>query len=307
MNKIKTQLKLLMLIFPELIARAFRRTETNYRVEKLALNVPKPYSTISTKTLAVVHLYYLDQVEDLITRMSRVPSLSAVVVTTPSIEVQKSAEKFSSLFECPFQVVLLPNRGRNFGPLFEVMSNERQKFDYLLHVHGKKSLHSGRARMALWAEALYANLLDPQNFEQILAFMKYDLSVAISYPNVSKYISKINMCWGLNFDSVSEKASKLGVDKPQFLTTQLNFPAGGMFLLRLSVYQNLFADLVSQSEFSDESGSVDGNLEHGLERIFGAIADASGMSQLVTDFDKGHHVKLSIRGARRTARTKLSM
>jgi lipopolysaccharide biosynthesis protein len=292
----KTQLKLLMLIFSELIARALRRTESNYRVEKLALNAPKPNSTISTKTLAVVHLYYLDQVEELLIRMSRVPSLSAVFVTTPSIEVQNSAEEFSLLFECPFQVVLLPNRGRNFGPLFEVMSKERQNFDYLLHVHGKKSLHSRRSRMALWAEALYADLLDPQNFSEILEFMKSDLSVAIAYPNVSKYISKINMCWGLNYDSVSDKASKLGVDKPQFLTTKLNFPAGGMFLLRLPVYQDLFANLVSQCDFSHEIGSVDGDLEHGLERIFGAIADARGMSQLVTNFDTGHHVKLSIRG-----------
>lgn len=234
--------------------------------------------------------------EYLLDRLSALPHVSAVFVTTPSRAILKAAEQFSSKFKAPFNVMLLPNIGRNFGPLFEVMSRERMNFEYLLHVHGKKSLHTRRKKIEPWIETLHSNLLKPKHFESILELLQSDHSIAIAYPNVSKYISGMNMCWGLNFEPISEQAAQIGIGKPPLLTEKLNFPAGGMFLLRLSNYQNLFAELFSQNDFAEERGSVDGALEHGLERLFGAVADENGLSQVALNFETGVHVKLSLGG-----------
>jgi lipopolysaccharide biosynthesis protein len=226
------------------------------------------------------------------------PFLSKIVVTTTSHDVKVASEAFGAKFKVPFKVMQFPNRGRNFGPLFEVMAKIEPKYDFLLHIHGKKSLHTNSEKIMPWTDALYTSLLKPSSLGAALRLMQADEEVAVTYPDVTKFVSRFNLCWGMNFEPVSEIAFELGISKPRFLTSRLNFPAGGMFLIRLGVYQDLFASSITQQSFSVENGSVDGMLEHGLERLFGAIADNKGMYQVALDYVTGNHVKMMCRGNR---------
>jgi lipopolysaccharide biosynthesis protein len=295
-EKRKTQVALLKLYVSEFQKKVSARLKVNYELTTLGPIFSDTTKNTKPKILVVAHIFYQDQVADLLARLLEINDLTEVVVTTTSDDVRFVAEAYEIKFKVPFRIVELPNRGRNFGPLFEVMSSLETKFDYLLHVHGKKSLHTGSKLVASWVDFLYKNLLDPKNFAATIDLMQSEKSVGIAYPDVSSFVSKLNMCWGLNFHPVMGLALDLGVAKPKFLTSKLHFPAGGMFLLRLETYTELFESGITQDNFLEERGSIDGMMEHGIERLFGAFADSKGMSQVALNYYTNKNVKIRYRG-----------
>ena len=66
----------------------------------------------------------------------------------------------------------------------------------------------------------------------------------------------------------------MGIAREEF---RLDFFAGTMFWVRREALSPLRKFDLTLSDFSVEKGAVDGQLEHALERIFGAIPQATSM------------------------------
>jgi len=80
--------------------------------------------------------------------------------------------------------------------------------------------------------------------------------------------------WAANKATTLRLASRLGIEPDEF---RLDFFAGSMFWARTAVLQPLRALNLSPTDFPMENGTVDGDIHHALERLFGALPETIGM------------------------------
>jgi len=80
--------------------------------------------------------------------------------------------------------------------------------------------------------------------------------------------------WGGNKPNTLRLASQLGIAPDDF---RLDFFAGSMFWGRKAVLKPIQALNLSLVDFPMENGTVDGEIHHALERLFGALPGTVGM------------------------------
>ena len=126
------------------------------------LVAPRTSSNRPVKIAIVLHIFYEDYVDKFCSLISRIDFPVDVFVTTPNTKIANAAEKKLSRTQNvnKVEVALVPNRGRNFAPLFVEFGQEMLKYDIIGHFHSKKSLFSGKEQTE-WADYLFNVLLDP--------------------------------------------------------------------------------------------------------------------------------------------------
>ncbi len=86
------------------------------------------------------------------------------------------------------------------------------------------------------------------------------------------YRRPVKRSWGEIRLRVLEIAARMGVSAERF---QIGFFSGTMFWVRPEALRPL-RELRLAEAFPDESGKIDGALEHAVERLFCAVAVAAG-------------------------------
>lgn len=71
-------------------------------------------------------------------------------------------------------------------------------------------------------------------------------------------------------------------DVPQHCS---DFPAGSFFWARVNCLMPLFALGLTEDDFEEESGQLDGTLAHAIERVMGSLPDLTGMHKLCVTVD----------------------
>jgi lipopolysaccharide biosynthesis protein len=180
------------------------------------------------------------------------------------------------------RVSVRDNRGRNFMPfleeLRELFADPNQNFDYIAHVHGKKSSHNptlGRK----WRKRLMSFMASPRDFNETLQQMEKNNS-GIAYADTSKLIPNRNMSWGQNEKFRDFLFSSCNLETLPLEASVLDFPAGGMFVLDRDTAGILADSTISGQDFCPENGALDGELHHGFERFLGELVHYQGKSHL---------------------------
>jgi lipopolysaccharide biosynthesis protein len=104
------------------------------------------------------------------------------------------------------------------------------------------------------------------------------------------------LSWSVNRDLVLRLAEKMGLPAESF---RLDFFGGTMFWVRPEALAPL-RKLALCEAFPDETGLLDGGLEHAVERLFGASVIAAGYRLADTD---GFGVARGALEARESVRT----
>jgi hypothetical protein len=250
-----------------------KRLETNLRVALTA------------------HVYYADFVPQLLQIAKNINHDFSLMITTCSKEIQK--ELLSLKNEIHFcrsiDVRLVPNRGRNFGPLLvEFGRTLRSDFDVFLHVHSKKSLHSGREQKE-WADYLFTNLAgSPDLVEDILGSFSAEERLGLIYPVTVDGMPSWVHSWLRNSFLAKTWLKKFHL--PDRVDEFLLYPVGGMFWARGKALDKVLSYPWSYNDFSEEAGQNDGTLQHVIERIVTPINRHAGYTasfvfqqQLTTD------------------------
>lgn len=180
-------------------------------------------------------------------------------------------------------VVLTPNRGRNFGPLLVEFSGAVRKYDYLVHLHSKRSTHTVRALAHLWSEISWKCLAEDELFfDSFLQYFRAKNDIAIGYPTLDNlFFAGQGSSWGTAPSTAIHAAVAEFSNSSSATADRFPFPVGGMFFLRTSAYQAVFNRLWSYTDFPEELGQEDGELQHLIERMFGYIPYVGGLHQIV--------------------------
>jgi len=237
----------------------------------------------SSGTLAVtIHIHYADLIPELKLILNKIEHPFDLFITTTSAEI------YTQLLVLPEELPLtlkkyffrlVPNRGRNFGPLLvEYGAKIAQNYDYMLNIHSKKSLHS--PTLSGWAHYLFTSLIpDSSTVKLTLSHLKNDPEIGVIFPPYYEYLGYLKDPWGGHRESGNEWLTDnlLSIPKKDF-----TFPAGGMFWARVQAIQPLLSAPWEYEDFAEEDFASDPTFQTAfmVERLVGIVPLQSGYRNL---------------------------
>ena len=226
----------------------------------------------NVKIAVLVHLYYVDLLEEIIENIRAISDPFDLYFTTPfEGDIPKIYELSSKISES-VTVCVFPNRGRDIGPFVSLYADGAfDQYVCVLKLHTKKSKYS--AKGGEWRSLLYSKVIGGAITARKICSIFENQIVGMVGPH-DFYLTNEKF-WGANFSLIKNilietKLLEDGGDP------ELGFFAGSMFwfspkaLLPLKNLKN------SSLEFEVENGKQDGTLAHAFERVFAAISRKSG-------------------------------
>jgi len=231
------------------------------------------------KVAVCLHVFYADFLDYYRQCLAHFPvnvdvfiSVSDVALKDVAIEKLESLEKVNKI-----EVVPVPNRGRNFGPMLVEFGQTLLEYDLFCHLHSKKSLYSGRPQTQ-WADYLGEFLLNDANvIGKAITHMTKDDECGVYYPTSFMMMPDWVNHWLKNKPFKGKFFDEWGVkDHSEFIA----YPVGGMFWAKPSALKQLLEKEYKYEDFPAEPLPNDGSELHALERCIGLLAERNGYKQL---------------------------
>lgn len=231
------------------------------------------------KVAVCLHIFYDDFLDYYSKCLQRFPVNVDLFITVSDSDLKALAiNKLGSLRQVnQIEVIEVPNRGRNFGPMLVEFGQKLLDYDLFCHLHSKKSLYSGRPQTQ-WADYLGEFLLnDPIVVAKAITHMTNDKDCGIYYPTSFMMMPDWVNHWLKNKPFKNTFFDKWDLnDHSDFIA----YPAGGMFWAKPSALKQLLESEYQYEDFPEEPLPNDGSELHALERCVGLLAERNGYSQL---------------------------
>jgi lipopolysaccharide biosynthesis protein len=248
------------------------------------------------KRIAVFfHAFYVNQMADLIeARLANLPYPADLYFTTDDpwkanrlddcLKSYKGGEK---------NVVVIQNVGRDIWPKLGSMGPMHRNYDYVLHIHTKKSPH--KEQLKDWCEFLWDHVLgSPEIVRSIIEIFEQCPDVGLIAPQHRQFIrGYVN--WSRCKELAAPLAQHFGIDLDPI--EHVDFPSGSMFWARTKALAPLLELKLSADQFPEEKGQVDGTLAHAVERLFFIACETAGYRWIKVAIPRWHSVKVQIQTA----------
>lgn len=242
------------------------------------------------KILVHLHLYYIDLIQEICENLSSLECKFDLLVTTSNKDIEEliSAYFMSNLANlCRLEVKLVPNRGRDVAPWIIETRSVANHYDFILHIHGKKSVHADSDYVTRWRSHLFFNLLNKNRVRKILSVLKTEKHIGMLFPK--PYENVVNIWNDLNvpvmgsdeklieklIEKLNQKQSYLS-EVEEVLKTDLLFSVGTMFWYKPEALQNFYDLNMNYGDFPEEPIGIDGTIAHAIERSMSIICRSNG-------------------------------
>jgi Rhamnan synthesis protein F len=216
----------------------------------------------------VIHIYYEDTWPDIAGALRSLTIPFDLIVTTVA-----GRERLIETIQRSYpraEIEIVDNRGRDVGPFLLLLERGRlDGYRYICKIHGKKSMDGGRKTYMgdMWRRRLLFDLLGaPGSANAIIDMFEHDPSIGMIGPRVfrlPRHGYSEDLSWAENRPMTLKIAKRMGVPADKF---QLDFFGGTMFWVRPEALKPL-RDLRLAADMPAESGLIDGDLPHALERV----------------------------------------
>ena len=232
-----------------------------------------------------LHLFYPDMLDEMLESIENIPvPFDLFVSTAMDADRRMILDTLNERFpHARIEVAQVVNRGRDLAPFFVEFGKELIKYDFVCHLHSKRSLHKQLGDV--WRKYLLKSILgSPYCVYQILRGMS-SYGCGLSYPQAHESVAELikRNGWGSDneFFIAQELSNRLGVEKPSSKTFSA-FPAGSFFWITSDVLRSFVELDWKVEDFDEEQGQIDGTLAHVVERMLGYFNNKSGLKSLVT-------------------------
>ncbi|KQO67477.1 rhamnan synthesis F family protein [Methylobacterium sp. Leaf89] len=220
------------------------------------------------------HCFYPELIKELIPGFHNLPPDARIVITAVSAaDAQFIARAMHRhAVRQPTEVRVVPNRGRDIGPLLVGCQDVWRTFDVVLHLHTKVSTHVSWGeewRLYLFDQTLGSKALVDWVLERFAA----DPTLGCLYPrNFHRIREYVNV--EQNSAAIDAFLAVLGL--PAAAGAQPDYPAGSMAWYRTAGLATLADALTTLDRFEAEADQVDLTFAHALERIMPLVVRAFG-------------------------------
>jgi len=217
-----------------------------------------------SKLLVHFHLFYHEQIDFFVEKLSNINSCDWDLVVTYLEENQESFEKLKSL-KPDVKLIQVENRGYDVWPFINIIkSTNLNEYDYVLKIHTKRKYsYFDKTESYDWRNNLVNILLGNKYlfFENLLW-----LSL---HPQIGLICSKdYKMECSQEGSPESTYLLEQELQKLKFNTLKREFCAGTMFFAKANIFKFLQSEEITKEDFSCDivSGSC-GTLAHVYERL----------------------------------------
>lgn len=253
----------------------------DFRVQGLCLiDEVVPAKDVQGRIAIHLHLYYEDLAHEFAGLLRNMPYPYDLFV---SVKDEVGREECSQVFaNLPLQgqltVEQVPNRGRDLAPMFCAFGSRLREYDFIAHLHGKKSLYNSGATEG-WRQYLCSGLLGSrERIGRIFSLMQDEVSKGIVYPQNYHLVPHFANTWLANKPMGAKWCTRLGIPLPR---GYFDFPVGTMFWARGAALRPLFDAGITLDDFAPEEGQTDGTLAHCLERLLVLVSRHQGYSSAI--------------------------
>lgn len=229
------------------------------------------------------HLFYPELCADFLAHLAANQSDCDLLISTDDAsKAERLRRKLASYHRGKVTIRVVPNRGRDLGPLLTEFRGELNKYELVGHVHSKRSRWSGGKPADInwgdaWREFLWQNLIGGLHpmMDRIVAAFEHDDSLGLVFPSDPHLVG-----WDDNRELAADLAVRMGWLGP--LPDHFDFPLGNMFWIRPAALRP-FLDLdLDWGDFPEEPVPYDGTLLHALERLSPIACHVAGFQFAVT-------------------------
>jgi len=226
-----------------------------------------------------IHIFYPEMADEIISRISNGIIKPDLLISTTTIESRDYvSEIINNKYKGTAIIRLVPNKGRDLGPLLTEFAAEIKRYDIIGHFHTKASPHlSNRGEAMAWYQFLLENVIGGK-----AAMMDVIISSIDSNPNMGLVFPEDPHIfgWDNNYNDACVIAKEMGIKST--LPGQFNFPAGSMFWARTKALMPLFDLNLAWGDYPEEPIDHDGTMLHAIERLIPIVAKHSGFDVAVS-------------------------
>lgn len=235
----------------------------------------------------VIHLHYPDVWPDFEKRLRQISLPFKLIVTVSAEDADLRAAIRS--FHADSKILVYPNRGRDVGPLVQLLREGHvDDVDLVCKLHGKKSMALGPIRSIfgdVWRRLLLNSLIGSDDAVRRIVRRfgeqpRLGMIGPLRFRLPNEFRHSHRDVWSNNEELTYQLVQRLGGSKESF---KLDFFAGTMFWIRRELLDLLKPLDLSQSDFPGEEGQPDGTLQHALERVFGALPGLAHPAMVMED------------------------
>lgn len=258
-------------------AQALGGTNTNNYHNLINMIEVQPAQNAGGSIAIHIHIFYLDLIKEFINYLKNMPFPYDLYLSVPHHEdVDIYQRAFAGLRYCrKITIKNVINRGRDLSPFFCTFGKDLEGYDYIAHVHTKKSLYNKGATEG-WREYLCNNLFgSEERIRRIFTLMQGKQPCGIVYPQNYIQVPTWANTWLANRSLGEIWSARLGFSN--IPRGYFDFPVSSMFWARGDALSPLFKAGIVPDDFPEELGQTDGTLSHCLERLFALCSQKQGL------------------------------
>ncbi len=232
--------------------------------------------TTKRKIAVVVHLYYMDLLDELLSSLQSLPyeyDLYITVNDAATPQQRKLIEQRAKKFDSTAFIAYVPNHGRDIFPfLLLINHNMLDNYEAILKIHSKKKAHArqtGEMNRKLLIKSITPPVLKPEELEKFIGSRRAAILVC-------EYFIFGKEHWLINKKHVFTLLGRLDLHIDE---KALVFPAESIYWIKNSITDELKRLELTTFDFPLEKGRNDGETAHAIERLIGCICVAKGLEQ----------------------------
>ncbi|HNB51597.1 MAG TPA: rhamnan synthesis F family protein, partial [Anaerolineales bacterium] len=252
----------------------------NAQPNLIEIKTVSPANEVAGKIAIHLHVFYADLVKEFVGYFKNMPFDYDLFISAASDEALTASERaFVQLPHCcNVTIQRVANRGRDIAPIFCAFGLQLAGYDYIAHLHTKKSLYNKGATEG-WRDYLCKNLMgSEERIRQIFTLLQGEDAYGIVYPQNYYLLPYWANTWLANRGMASALGARMGIEIPR---GYFDYPASSMFWSRGKALAPLFQAGLTLEDFPEEHGQKDGTLAHTIERLFVISARKQGFSPAI--------------------------
>ena len=231
--------------------------------------------TRTPKVALHIHAYYPELVLEIFEGLSKNKTMIDIYITvTDNAAILKIKDYSMSFALGEINYQLVENRGRDLYSLIKIIGPQlHKKYDYIGHLHTKKSTHVIESLGEEWRKFLIFNLVGDgktRMMDKILSKMIDNPKIGLVFPSDPNIVG-----WDKNFSYALEIAEYLDLNISEE-DAFFDFPVGTMFWARTEALESLFNSDLDEKFFPMEPVLIDGTYLHAFERLLPIIVRKKG-------------------------------
>jgi len=228
----------------------------------------------SMKSMAIVHLYYEDKLDDTMEYLRNIPDETDIYITTPNINPDIIREKLISL-KNKIEIIKVDNHGRLAGAYLLNLRRTILKYDVALLFHDKKTeTAANKNSVDTFFYKISQNTIPSKGFAQsAIKLFETDPHLGVlmpTPPSHGNFLNILGMEWGgagTDYEYTMKLLARLGVSVNCKESQRLIAPFGDIYWFRVDALSELFKYAWQPGDFPGEPCPADGTILHAIERI----------------------------------------